>query len=234
MQRTVGGISYTFQHKKVKNYNLRITRTGEIRVSAPNKTPLRQIDDFVLRHSAFIVSSQKKVQSLPGWINPKPEYQPGDQFWLFGNAYTVAAVHGITAPLLREKYIFFPEYCFPVQRKSQLVRTFLQQQLSVQIAAFLKEYLPKIQMLYQKKPTKICYKDLKARYGSCQPQAGILTFSLLLAHLPPAAVAYVVVHELAHLQVPNHSAAFYQTVAALMPDYLAALHLLKGKSKDLC
>lgn len=36
---------------------------------------------------------------------------------------------------------------------------------------------------------------------------------------PPQVVDYVVVHELAHLRQPNHSPAFWDEVAKMMPDY---------------
>ena len=66
----------------------------------------------------------------------------------------------------------------------------------------------------------------KKRFGSCSSR-GSLCFSYLLMRYPEAAVHYVVLHEVAHLIHPNHSPAFYQTIARYMPDYRAREALLK-------
>ncbi|HNT25498.1 MAG TPA: M48 family metallopeptidase, partial [Anaerolineales bacterium] len=43
------------------------------------------------------------------------------------------------------------------------------------------------------------------------------TWRLVMAPLP--VIDYVVVHELCHLQVRNHSKDFWNKVRAIMPDY---------------
>jgi predicted metal-dependent hydrolase len=40
-----------------------------------------------------------------------------------------------------------------------------------------------------------------------------------LIHLPEAWIDYVAAHEVAHLRQMNHSPAFWQTVATLVPDH---------------
>lgn len=64
--------------------------------------------------------------------------------------------------------------------------------------------------------------------GSCSPQKRRITLSTRLIHLPLLAIQGVVIHEYAHLAVPNHSARFYDLVRQLMPTYPAAAALLKG------
>ena len=51
------------------------------------------------------------------------------------------------------------------------------------------------------------------RYGSCTPADGRIRVSAQLAAHPSYVVDAVVMHELAHLQVPDHSAAFAALVA---------------------
>lgn len=46
------------------------------------------------------------------------------------------------------------------------------------------------------------------RWGSCSPQAGTIRISSRLAGVPGWVLDWVLVHELAHLEVPNHGKQF--------------------------
>ena len=50
------------------------------------------------------------------------------------------------------------------------------------------------------------------RYGSCTPADGTIRLSHRLAEWPDWVRDYVIVHELAHLRVPDHSPYFWQLV----------------------
>lgn len=65
------------------------------------------------------------------------------------------------------------------------------------------------------KPTAIHYRTLTSRWGQCNTRTGELTFSAFVLLLPDWCIEHVVVHELAHLLVPNHSPQFH----ALMDKY---------------
>ncbi len=60
----------------------------------------------------------------------------------------------------------------------------------------------------------------RTRWGSCSSK-GRLCFTWRLVMAPPECIDYVVVHELAHLRVANHSLAFWHVVSAILPDYKA-------------
>ena len=60
--------------------------------------------------------------------------------------------------------------------------------------------------------------DLGFRWASCS-RNGILNFHWRIMQLPPRVIDYVVVHELAHLRVPDHSPAFWAEVARVLPNY---------------
>lgn len=54
--------------------------------------------------------------------------------------------------------------------------------------------------------------DMLARWGSCTPTAGTVRISTRLAAFPDWVVDYVIVHELAHLAVADHSDEFWRLV----------------------
>ena len=76
------------------------------------------------------------------------------------------------------------------------------------------------------KPRDVKVSEAQARWGSCSAQ-NVLNFSWRLIFAPPALIDYVVVHELCHIGCMNHSPAFWQRVAAAMPDYAIRRKQLK-------
>ena len=75
-------------------------------------------------------------------------------------------------------------------------------------------------------PTRITITGARTRFGSCSAK-NALSFSWRLMQYPEEAIDYVVVHELAHIRHHNHSAAFYDFIASVMPDHKQRRALLR-------
>lgn len=65
---------------------------------------------------------------------------------------------------------------------------------------------------------RIRYGRPATRWGSCNHDRGFLNFNWRIVQAEPELVDYLVVHELAHLHVPNHSHRFWARVRAVLPD----------------
>lgn len=76
------------------------------------------------------------------------------------------------------------------------------------------------------------YREIKfytqhSLWGSCNWQKGVIHISHRLKGAPIELISYVVVHELAHLAVPNHSQAFWDLVAKACPNHRQIRQLLR-------
>ena len=78
----------------------------------------------------------------------------------------------------------------------------------------------------------ITIRTQKTRWGSCSAK-GNLNFNCLLMLAPPEVLDSVVVHELCHRKHMNHSKAFYDEIARVMPDYKARHAWLKQNGRAL-
>lgn|GEM_PF-1327789 len=67
-------------------------------------------------------------------------------------------------------------------------------------------------------PKGVAVRDLGYRWGSCG-HARRVNFHWATMLLPSPIVDYVIVHELAHLAVPNHGPAFWRRVGLALPEY---------------
>ena len=62
-------------------------------------------------------------------------------------------------------------------------------------------------------------RNQKTRWGSYSPRTGTLSLNFRLLMAPPGVIDYVVAHELAHAEHPNHGPRFWRLVAEHVPDY---------------
>ncbi len=69
------------------------------------------------------------------------------------------------------------------------------------------------------KPGRIQFRDMYQKWGSCSSR-GNITLNTALCHLSPDLAEYVVLHELVHLRVFNHSKEFKALMLAHMPDFV--------------
>ena len=66
-------------------------------------------------------------------------------------------------------------------------------------------------------PPPVLVRDQRKRWGSCGSD-GVIRLNWRLVMLEDSLIEYVVVHELSHLRVRNHSPAFRQLVERSLPD----------------
>ena len=66
---------------------------------------------------------------------------------------------------------------------------------------------------------RVRVRQMKTRWGVNNQRTLSLTFALCLVHYSKEIIESVVIHELAHDKVRNHSKNFYKIVLAYYPDY---------------
>jgi predicted metal-dependent hydrolase len=82
------------------------------------------------------------------------------------------------------------------------------------------------------RPGRLSIRDQRTRWGSCSP-SGSLSFSWRLLLTPPAVLDYVVVHELCHLEVLDHSRRFWRMVEQARPDWRAQRDWLREYGPEI-
>lgn len=91
---------------------------------------------------------------------------------------------------------------------------YLRQEARISIAQAVEAYAQELDVA----PKKIAIRDTKSRWGSCST-SGTLSFSWRAIMAPPPVLHYLAAHEVSHMRHMDHSPAFWDQVAACMPDW---------------
>jgi predicted metal-dependent hydrolase len=89
-------------------------------------------------------------------------------------------------------------------------------------------YVEKIGRNLKLRPNKIIFRKMRARWGSCHHEKGIIILNKFLKYLPKELISYVVLHEMCHLIVRNHKKEFWLLVKKLDPNFKEKEKFLAG------
>ena len=70
-------------------------------------------------------------------------------------------------------------------------------------------------------------------WGSCHPRTKKIFLNWQIIMAPIEVIDYVIVHELCHLLVANHSKRFWSKVARFKPDYKEQIRWLRSNAFDM-
>ena len=219
--------------RRKRTITLRVNR-GRVEALAPLRTPKRDIQAFVQAKAAWVHDKLRNPQRPPDI----PPFGYGDTVPYLGRATAISielgpvgavevTLHEVdcnvpgTGPnstyVGRKRFhVTVPAKIDDTERR-QHVRDALvgwyseraEERFSEEVAAWLPDVAPKA------KP-QIRINRARSQWGSCSRQ-GVLRFSWRCLMLAEWQIEYIVVHELAHLRVLNHSKAFWQVVTKAMP-----------------
>jgi len=213
--------------RRRKHLMLQILPGGKLVLKAPVGTSNRQISTFLEQHSAWI--SQKRT--LMAKVPPPAQahrFTEGELIWLAGRQYPLHLVeNGVKGLIFKQGQGF-------------LLAKADQKQGAERLKAFYREYTRKAVTAHVEKTARqwglqvksVRITDAKTRWGSCS-RKNSLNFSLRLAMVPPEALEYVVVHELAHTRHHDHSRSFWNFLGQMLPGYEMRRRWLKQNGLKL-
>jgi predicted metal-dependent hydrolase len=201
-------------HPRARRLRLKVTPKGA-RVSYPEGTHAGQVNAFLRSHAEWL---ERKLDELNLITKPLPALRVGHPtafplrgesaalYWADGPYPRVEASDGALTLVLPRPY----SRALPVARG--LLASHLEGLIRRDVSRWLAVYVPQLGLA----PTSLRIRPMKSLWGSLDTRDRV-NLDLALALAPPAALRYVLVHELCHLKVRNHSPRFWTQVAQLLP-----------------
>ncbi|HNB41217.1 MAG TPA: SprT family zinc-dependent metalloprotease [Anaerolineales bacterium] len=195
---------------KRRTIALIVERDGSLTVRAPRRATLNDIYGFIQEKTDWILRSREKLKAIKPI--PKKAYVDGERFLFLGQEYELRLV-----PPQRPALKFDGGFTLSTsaQERGELAFT---KWYKTQALTLFTERVNYYANLHGLIPKEVKVNSAKTRWGSCT-SAGTLNFTWRLVMAPLEVIDYVVLHELAHLKVKNHSPRFWKLVESLCPDF---------------
>lgn len=115
------------------------------------------------------------------------------------------------------KYSNYPK---PISYSPEQLKI-LKKELKLKADYSLTQKVKEISLLMSINPSKIKFRYMKTRWGTCSTRK-VITLNTKLVNTPEWIQNSVIVHELAHIKFMNHSKQFWDLVKLYDPQYKAA------------
>ena len=208
-----------------KTLGLTVDRAGELVVHAPVETAEAELRRWVGSKLLWVHSKLLQKEEMAG-ARHRLEFVSGESISWLGHAYRLKVVEQQKEALILEGEWFRLRRCSP----EGALRHFRQWYIDTG-TPWLQQRVNSWQRKTAAAPAHIIVADLGYRWGSCSKD-GTVRFNWCLLQLPVRLVDYIIVHELTHLAVSDHSQAFWQALERALPDWQARRHDLETSWGD--
>jgi predicted metal-dependent hydrolase len=216
---------------------IQVDERARARVSVPYNTDEQDIHDFIRRKAGWIVDKVGEARRRNESLNQKA-FDHGHHFLYLGKKYPIAVEEGalrrgrVAFDPARGWRITLPEELSPADRQSR-IKDKLLKWYRTQAEEILGGRVFHYARLMGVEPKTIAVRTQKRLWGCCDYKAQSIRLNWQIILSPLEVVDYVVVHELCHLTVPNHSKRFWKKVEEHMPEYQHHRQWLKTNHDDM-
>ena len=195
---------------KRRTIALIIERDGTLIVRAPMRVSQVMIESFIQQKADWIMRTREKIKTIEQ--TPTRQYVDGEKFLFLGSFFDLKLVRPQRPPLQFDRGFILS------QSMQQKGRQYFAKWYKERAYEIISERVQEYSQRFSFAPRRVKISSARTRWGSCSPD-GTLNFTWRLIMAPLEMIDYVVVHELAHLRVKNHSSKFWKVVESIDPEY---------------
>jgi len=211
-------ISYRLHRSKRKHLRIVVSPDLLVEVYAPKRIHSTQIQEAVLKKAGWIAGKLDEVKTFHPLPTEK-KYISGETFIYLGRQYRLKVLEGKRSPAkLRGRFLYVRT---DRDKNSDIIRRIVKTWYREHADQTFQRYSAKCFEIASRhgisKPI-LSIRTMKRRWGSCSI-AGRITLNINLVQVPVHCIEYVIMHEICHLKIHNHSKQFYSLLTRCMPDW---------------
>jgi predicted metal-dependent hydrolase len=232
-------VAFEFKRAKRRTIGFVVGADGLV-VSAPKWVPLPEVDKALQEKAGWVMkklaeaqdrrakSEERRIEWKDGALVPflgeqvivvlDPRHAFNGAAQLNTDANALPGVPKLTL------HVGLPHDA-DAQRIRDAVQAWLMRQAKRIFEERLNHFAPQLNVQWR----KLSLSSAGTRWGSASAD-GAIRLNWRLVHFRMSAIDYVVVHELSHLRVMDHSPKFWGTVEAILPDYAERKSELKDEA----
>ena len=228
----LGGARVAYQLQRARRRSIGFTVGPEgLSVRAPGWVTLASVDAALQEKSAWILRKLGEAdERRRRLVSARIQWADGADLPYLGEPLTVrldpsqqrsGLGHGGDGR--RELHVGLPRSAAPAQIRDA-VQAWLMREARRRFTERLDHFAPLLGVRW----TSLRLSSAQTRWGSARSD-GAIRLNWRLLHYRPAVIDYVVVHELSHLRVMDHSPRFWDTVARVVPEYAQLRNQLRDE-----
>jgi predicted metal-dependent hydrolase len=232
-------VAYAFARGKRRTIGFMVGPEGLV-VRAPRWTPLHEVDAALQEKAAWILRKLHETRErLVRQREARIAWQEGASFPYLGGTVVLQldpghtfAAKGAQLDAVSAEQPAAPRTLrlgLPHSASEAQIRDAVQAWLMRSAKALFQERLNHFAPQLGVRWTKLSLSNAGTRWGSAKSD-GSIRLNWRLVHFSSQVVDYVVVHELSHLRVMDHSPRFWDTVRSVVPDYAVLRNRLKDEA----
>jgi predicted metal-dependent hydrolase len=177
-------------------------------------------------NASWVLEKKTKFDRYRAVI-PDRTFEAGEQFPYFGEDHELIVEPRQKSEIVDET-IRLRRCAVEQSTVERALRNFYRREAREHFSDRLEHFAGEMGLAYN----NVQIRNQRTRWGSCSTN-GIISLNWRLMMAPPDIIDYVVVHELAHLQEPNHTTEFWRLVGEYDPDYTEHADWLDANSARL-
>jgi len=200
------------QTKRKKTLQIFVEK-DTVEVRAPSSKHISEIKKILKNRTRWIFNTQLKLKET------KTDIKLARNSLLYlGKNIPVTVI-----PLQKKDQIIFKQKQFLIYTKAKSlsknkIKKIYNDWLITKFTPYLEKKISLFSRILNVKPKGFQIKNLKSKWGSATT-SGQIHLNLQLLKTPKKIIDYMILHELAHLQIKGHRHEFWVFLGSFMPDY---------------